>query len=152
MPRVVRDSRTVISTANARLEEIADRVTVDYTKRQNVVSEHRTDALKDYCKGVEKLTGNLRKKHREVQARVDALTQEYRARLGSAAEPMVRASVTACQKLLCAETPPVKDRKSFRKWMLKNHPDKLDNPTAADVAKFSAVYECVNEKKQLCAQ
>ena len=51
-----------------------------------------------------------------------------------------------CYPILCNNEPPIVDRKSFRKWSMKNHPDKVSPEKKLDATtNFQNVSQCVDD-------
>ena len=52
-----------------------------------------------------------------------------------------------CEQILCNNEPPITERHSFKRWSLKNHPDKIKNDENKDLKlrKFQEIAECVNQ-------
>ena len=52
-----------------------------------------------------------------------------------------------CEQILCNNDPPITERHRFKRWSLKNHPDKIKNDENIDLKlrKFQEIAECVNQ-------
>ena len=50
-----------------------------------------------------------------------------------------------CKNILCNTKPPIINRKTYKKWLLKNHPDKVVNNKVAATKKYIIVDDCVRK-------
>ena len=49
---------------------------------------------------------------------------------------------STCKKILCAQNPPITSNQQFKKWALKNHPDKVSTNIEEATERYQEVSEC----------